>query len=787
MAEEVGGASPADRNAIERAALSLFDDLLDVPETSRERWIAERTADPAVKARIAELLEADRVSSLRTGGAALGLSGPSPLPERIGQYRIIGLIGRGGMGAVYRATRDAGDFGHEAAIKVIKPGLLSDVLAQRFRAERQTLATLQHPNIARLYDGGETADGSPYIVMELIEGEPIDHWATARNLDEDARLALVETAARAVSHAHQRLVVHRDITPLNVLVQTDGTLKLIDFGIARPAFQPSPSGLGEGQGSSTATDIAGLGRLLKRLIPQPGPELGAIIARSEQSPAGDAPAYPSADALASDIAALRSGQPVAAMNGGEVYRLRKFAARNRAAVGAASLAMVALVGGLVAVSLANAKAQRAEAEAETRFEQTRGIAKALLFDVFDEVSKVPGATRARETLAKTAITYLDALAAMDDAPPDVRAEAGAGFIRLAKVTGGGESQSLGRYADANALLARADELLAPAYVNTPDDPATALAYATLRLEQAGTNLYNNNDADTARAQAQQAEAAVAPFSTTSAEAARLMATALQAQGDSYSWNNDYPGALPLHQKAEDFLAALPPALQQDADVRSVRSANLRLLAEPQHKLKMNAEARATLDRAIAINRGLLADKPDDPTILRKLAISLWYAAVVHRTNERDAEAHAAISEAVALANRMAARDPDDAGALQLQALTGEVLAQVHADRRDATASKAAMADVLTAHDRLVALAGNAPGARRSRTSALRTSAGNLYNLGDITAACRTWRETLASYLSLKSTNNLSEFDLQNGLPETQGYIRDFCEGGKPRSEWPAAL
>ena len=766
-----------DPNATERVALLLFDDLLDVPETARTRWIEERTADPAVKARLADLLEADRVASLRTGGAALGLSGPAPLPDRIGQYRITALIGRGGMGAVYRGTRDAGDFQHEAAIKLIKPGLLSEVLAQRFRAERQTLASLQHPNIARLYDGGETADGAPYIVMELIEGEPIDKWANARNLDEQARLALVETAARAVAYAHQRLIVHRDITPLNVLVQPDGTVKLIDFGIARPAGLAGQQGRGDSEGVSTETDIAALGRLLKRLIPAPGPELAAIIATP----------YPSADALAADLHALRTGQPVSAMGGGEAYRLRKFAARNKPTVAAASLALAALVGGLIAVSLANAGARRAESEAEARFEQTRAIAKALLFDVYDDVSKVPGATKARETLAKTAITYLDALAAMEDAPASVRAEAGRGFVRLAEVTGGGQSQSLGRYADANALLKRAEALLAPAYAANPQNPDLAVAYATLRLEQAGTNLYNNNAADAARTEAQQAEKAIAPFATTSPEAARLMATALQTQGDSYSWNNDYPNALPYHQKAEDFLAGLPAPLAADSKVRAARSANLRLLAEPQHKLKMNAEARATLDQAVAINRTLLAETPDDPATLRKLTVSLWYAAVVHRTNGRDKEARAAIEEAVQLANRMAAQDPNDAGALQMQAITGEVLAQVHADRRDATASKAATAAVLKAHDRLVELAGNAPGARRSRTAALRTSAGNLYNLGDIAGACQVWRETLDSYLSLKSTNNLSEFDSKNGLPETQAFIRDICENGKPRSQWPASL
>ena len=779
MAEQATDSQREEALAVDRVAIALLDDLLDVPESGRAAWIEANTDNLAVRSRLAAMLEADRIASigaqggthLGTGAAALGLTSPTPLPGRIGQYRITGLIGRGGMGAVYRGVRDAGDFAHEAAIKVIKPGLLSEVLNQRFLAERQTLASLAHPNIARLYDGGSMADGSPFIVMELIEGVPIDIWASAQSLDTAARIRLVETVAHAVAYAHQRLVVHRDITPLNVLIQEDGTLKLIDFGIARAA---------DTQGATTATDIAALGRLLKRLVPEPAAELAAIITRACDA----AVPYPSADALAADLAALRTGYPVAAMTGGRRYRWRKFVGRNRAAVMAGSAAILLLIGGLVAVSIANAQARHAEAEAEARFQQTRAIAKSLLFDVFDEVSRVPGSTMARKTLAETAIAYLDVLAAMKGAPPDVAAEAGRGFVRLAEVVGGGEAQSLGRYADANALLDRAEALLAPAYAANPDDAATAIAFATLRMEQAATNLYNNNKADKARAQAIDAEKASAPFARTDGEAAALHATALRGQGDSFGWNDDYAGARPLHQRAEDFIASLAPALQQDQRVRAARSANLRLLGESHHKLKDNAQARARLDQAIAVNRSLLADAPDDTTTIRKLAISLWYAAVVHRTNNRMAEARPAIEEAVALSRQMQANDPDDAGALQMVALTGELLAQVHADRGDAAASKAASDDVLAAHEKLVALAGDTPGALRSMTSAMRTIGGNRYNLGDVAGACAVWRRTLANYLALDRAGDLTTFDRNNGLPEIRGYVEGICDGGQPRSQWP---
>jgi serine/threonine-protein kinase len=618
------GMTTDDPLTTERAALALFEELIDIRESDRDSWIAQRTAEPAVKARLIAMITADRVSSLGTGAAAI--AGIGPAPERIGAYRITGLIGRGGMGAVYRGTRDAGDFALDVAIKIIKPGLLSDQLAVRLAAERQVLAGMNHPNIARLLDGGTLPDGAPYIIMELIDGQPADRWANAAAASTRTRVGLVITAARAVAHAHQRLVIHRDITPANVLVTADGTVKLIDFGIARVADAAT----------TTAADVYGLGRLLARLLPAPDAELAAIIARATAEDA--AARYPTADALADDLTAWRDGRVVAAMAGGRRYAIGKFVGRHRLAAGASAAALVLLLGALGAVIAANGQARAAEAESAARFAQTRAVARALLFPVYDEVAKVNGSTAAKAALARTGLSYLEALAAMPAAPHDVQVEAGRGFVRLAEVTGGGQAGQLGRYADANALLARAEALLVPAWAARPGDRATALAFAALRLEQAGTNLYNNNKADAARAQAQAAEAALRPLASRDAEAAALYATAIQAMGDSHGWNDDYPGAFPHHAQAEAFLAGLPPALAADDRVQAARNGNLRLLAEAAHKTGRAEIAHRALDDAIAINRARLTALPDDPPRQRKLATSLWYASVVHRTNARAAAA-----------------------------------------------------------------------------------------------------------------------------------------------------
>jgi hypothetical protein len=260
------------------------------------------------------------------------------------------------------------------------------------------------------------------------------------------------------------------------------------------------------------------------------------------------------------------------------------------------------------------------------------------------------------------------------------------------------------------------------------------------------------------------------------EASIRTLTAIQAVGDSYGWNDEYAGAFPHHARAEAMVAGFPAAWQAEPDLLAARSSNLRLLAESAHKTGRADIARQANDDAIAINRRLLAASPDDPQRLRKLVVSLWYAAVVHRTNERDAAARASIDEAVALARRMVARDADDAGALQMLALTAEVKAQVLADAGDMAGNAAIGAELLAAHDRLVTLAGAVPGARRSRAASLRTQGHNRWNLRDTAGACRLWRDALATYDALAAAGALSKLDANNARPEVAGYVATLCTG-----------
>ncbi|HHL43012.1 MAG TPA: serine/threonine protein kinase, partial [Hellea balneolensis] len=218
-------------------ALKLFERALDQPKHNRVQWIKDQTPNDAqLRKKALSYLSRDEDASkaIQTGGALYETLDDTAIPEQIGAYKIISLIGRGGMGSVYRGQRASGDFDHDVAIKVVRPGAMSDKLVARFENERQTLANLSHPNIARLYDGGTLDNGAPYIVMEFIDGVPVTEWAKQQNLSKPKRLQLFKSVCMAVEHAHQNLIIHRDITPSNVLVDKSGQVKLIDFGIAKP-------------------------------------------------------------------------------------------------------------------------------------------------------------------------------------------------------------------------------------------------------------------------------------------------------------------------------------------------------------------------------------------------------------------------------------------------------------------------------------------------------------------------------------------------------------------------
>lgn len=274
-----------------RQAKALFEAALEKPTAERDRFLDEACGDETNLRQEVRLLlraHAEAGSFLEHPADLTAIDGTEPrsVGETIGPYRVVRELGRGGMGVVYLAERDDGAYSKQVAIKLVKQGLGTEEIIRRFRAERQILAQLEHPNIARLLDGGGLDDGAPYLVVEFIEGEPIDRYCDARRLSIDARLELFRDVCAAVQFAHRNLVVHRDLKPSNILVTSDGVVKLLDFGIAKLIAPELASQAGEltrvgsrpmspdyaspeqvrGERITTATDVYALGLLLHELL-----------------------------------------------------------------------------------------------------------------------------------------------------------------------------------------------------------------------------------------------------------------------------------------------------------------------------------------------------------------------------------------------------------------------------------------------------------------------------------------------------------------------------------------
>ncbi|WP_143435251.1 serine/threonine-protein kinase, partial [Henriciella aquimarina] len=508
-------------DTFEREALAIFDEALDVPEARLAEWLEARCeGNAALKARVLQLLEADsgKTDVLRTGGA--GQDGrEEPAPERAGAYRITGLIGQGGMGAVYLGERDSGDFDHRVAIKVIRPGALRASLIERFTHERQILASLNHPNIARLFDGGYLDDGSPYIVMEYVDGEPLLDWARANHLGQAARLGLFREICAAISHAHQNLIVHRDITPSNVLVTRDGQVKVIDFGIAKPHDISAPAETGgsgsatlaslsftpgyaaperaKGAPANTLSDIYSLGKLLAELVPahESDRDLAAIVAKAT----APAPArrYPSVDALADDLANYRSDRPVEARGGGRGYRFAKYLKRQRVAVTIGSLAVLGLMGALIVTLVQYNRAETALASANARFDEARQLSRSLIFDVYDSFEEVAGTLEPRRALAGLVRDYIDDLALDETAPEDVLFEVGTMQLRLSNLYGGVGIANFGETDTSMELLDEAESSLRLALDKAPGNSAALAELIMVKRMQTMEALNYTSDPDTA--------------------------------------------------------------------------------------------------------------------------------------------------------------------------------------------------------------------------------------------------------------------------------------------------
>ena len=420
----------------------LFEAAVELDSNQRAAFLdKECGGDESLRVEIESLLKSDELTgdfieepAFAIPGDLFPDNGEEPFVGRhFGAYQVIREIGRGGLGAVYLAARADDEYRKQVAIKVIRRGLDTDDIIRRFRNERQILAQLDHPNIARLIDGGTTDDGLPYFVMEYVNGEPINAYCDANALPTTERLTLFRKVCAAVTYAHQNLVIHRDLKPSNILVTQSGEPKLLDFGIAKllgtgdelftqtiPALRvmtpeyASPEQV-KGEKIMTTSDVYSLGVLLYELLTGQRPyrlktRTPEEIARAitEQEPerpstavthAGSSPQsairnpkflrgdldnivlmamrkeparrYSSVGQFSEDIRRHLTGLPVVARKDTVAYRTSKFVNRHRIGVAAASLVLLSLLGGIVAtlIQVRTAHRERAKAEAISGFLQ----------------------------------------------------------------------------------------------------------------------------------------------------------------------------------------------------------------------------------------------------------------------------------------------------------------------------------------------------------------------------------------------------------------------------------
>ena len=516
-------------------ATALLNAMLEADPAGPEAWLDDRCDDAALRAEVWSLWRAYQEGPLSgdmRGADWLDASGAVPpsvtedldpaleAGTRVGAYRVTGEIGVGGMSVVYRAERADGDYDRTVAIKLLQRRLHADDAEARFRAERQVLASLDHPNIARLLDGGVTEGGRPYLVMEYIDGVPLTQYAEAHALDLDARLDLLLQVADAVQAAHGSLVVHRDLKPSNVLVtEADGppTVKLLDFGIAKllddslpvtrpetrtghPLMTPSYAAPEQVRGGeiTVATDVYQLGVLayellagarpfdtegkrlteIERLIVETDPARPSRATTPEAVPAralredldtivlkalrkGPGRRYRSVEALAADLRRHRRREPIHARTATLSYRARKFVQRHRWGLSTTVGVVLLMAAALVAVLHEREQARREARTAEQ--------VSAFLVDLFEasDPNESQGDTLTAQTLLQRG---RDRLSELDDEPA-VQAE----MMHVLGQTHRRRAQ----YDEAQALLRRA--LALRSSVHGDIHPATLESLSALAL------------------------------------------------------------------------------------------------------------------------------------------------------------------------------------------------------------------------------------------------------------------------------------------------------------------
>lgn len=775
----------------ELAALQLLEDALEHPSDRRREFIVDADLPAAVRDRALVLLERPRDGSgqVRTGGAGEMIDDFAPAPERIGAYAIKDEIGRGGMGAVYLAERDTGDFEHRVAVKMILTGNLSPRLVERFAYERQALASLNHPHIARLFDGGETEDGLPYVVMELVEGRNLRSWLATENPSVDKRFAVLQQLLGALEFAHSRLVIHRDLTPENVIVDGDGNAKLIDFGISsfqslRADGSAPVDGFRTGQSGTpgfaapesdrdaaptVAIDIYAVGKLIELMFDGAlTPELQSIASKAAADDPDDR--YDSVGDLAEAIGDYRAGRPLREHSTATTYKIGKFVRRNAVGTTVAALFLLTVLASVVVLSISLASERQARELADERFLAVRDLSTFQLFDVYDALSGTPGSTQVLADLAEKSQNYLKQLqiAAADD--DELRYQAAVGWLRLAKIQGDPLGGSLGLRAEALESLKVAESEFRLLVERHPENATYRIALAESLLAQSDHANHVADDVELAVAKAKEAQRILGTGPADDATN-RLRVQALMKEAAPLPWIGEAERSTQLLRDASAMFARFFPDGPADQETALLRA---KLLGQTGQSLAFQFEetgdvataerALALLQEAIEIHRRTERLGVRAKTARRNIAIATYERAMLLADLGREPLALAELEGAEALMRRSIEEDSADQEALRQLAtlLSQQVIMQ--ANTGQAAAALAAARETITLLEQLLAMEPSDRGRKIQLATALMLSGEAFEKAGRLPTACS---------MNRRSARLRDELNREQKLDE---YLRDTIFG-----------
>ena len=707
-----------------QALQAELDALLALPAPERDaRLAAIRSQDADMGAELASLLAqvgAECVPESLPLAALIGLDPDDDdcSGQRVGNFVLDACIGRGGTGAVYRAHRQ-GDFEQIVAMKLLQGGRMDAAGARRLQHERDVLARLDHPGIVRLVDAGVSAEGRPFLALEYVEGQTWDRYLAAQSPPAAERLRQFAAVCDAVAYAHQRLLVHRDIKPGNLMVNREGTPKLLDYGIAKlleenddstltrdfgpsltPAYAAPEQLLGEPV--TTATDVHALGILLyetlcgahpyrrdgrrgealrQAILHEPAAALGRqaglvamptawrgdldrIVAMALEKNAQQR--YASARELGDDVRAVLAGRPVRARRPTAGYVMRRFAGRHRLALTAAAAGLVLLVGTAIAAVWQSRIAVSERVRAERRFDELHRFANTVLFDYQDGIRKLAGSLPLQRRLVADALHYLESLRQDAGGDPGLLLDLARAYVKVGDLQGNPYGPNIGDLDGAGLSYAQAQNLL-DALQAQPSKPDRLIAEQARLWSRLAELRHQSGALQEARGLFERSLAAFATMPPTLQREVEVMidrAQVLDHYGDllgreSGASLNQIQASRAAHVEARALREAALAAKPDHAGLRfGLYQSELR---EGEHWIGQNdmQRAEAGLLQALATISALVEADPEDSFYRYEQALVHSRLVPVREAMGRLEASIESAMGALATTEAMLARDPDN--------------------------------------------------------------------------------------------------------------------------------